>query len=116
MAVPDCLFCRIVEGSIPSEKVYEDNEIVVIKDINPVAPVHLLIIPKNHRASLNDVTDSDIDILGKIQLAAAQAARNAGIADQGFRLVNNCGKWGGQVIMHLHYHLLGGKQMGWPPE
>jgi histidine triad (HIT) family protein len=116
VALPDCLFCRIIEGSIPAEKVYEDDQLVVIRDINPAAPVHLLIIPKNHLASLNEVTSADVEILGKIQLTAAQIAREMGIAEQGFRLVNNCGDWGGQVIMHLHYHLLGGKQMGWPPE
>ncbi|MEA4923702.1 MAG: histidine triad nucleotide-binding protein [Syntrophomonadaceae bacterium] len=116
MAVPDCLFCKIVNKEIPAQIVYEDDKILAIKDINPSAPVHLLIIPKIHLASLNEVSDENVDILGRIQLLASRLARDSGISEQGYRLVNNCGEWGGQSIFHLHYHLLGGKQMGWPPE
>ena len=116
MALPDCLFCRIAEGSIPSQKIFEDDQFVVIKDINPAAPIHLLIIPKMHLDSLNEAGETDLELLGRIQLIAARMANELGLAEQGYRLVNNCGVWGGQTIMHLHYHLLGGKQMGWPPE
>ena len=116
MAVPDCLFCKIVNKEIPAEIIYEDDSILAIKDINPAAPVHLLIISKIHIASLNEVSNANVEILGRIQLLAARLADDSGISGQGYRLVNNCGKWGGQTIFHLHYHLLGGKQMGWPPE
>jgi len=116
VAVPDCLFCKIVSKEIPAEIVYEDEDMLAIKDINPAAPVHLLIIPKTHIASLNEVSNENAEILGHIQLLASSLAHASGISGQGYRLVNNCGKWGGQTIFHLHYHLLGGKQMGWPPE
>lgn len=89
---------------------------MAIKDINPAAPVHMLIIPRKHIASLNDVGREDIELLGQIQLLASHLANKAGTAGQGYRLVNNCGEWGGQAIFHLHYHLLGGREMGWPPE
>jgi histidine triad (HIT) family protein len=114
--VADCLFCKIISKEIKSEIVYEDDRLLVIKDINPVAPVHLLIIPKIHVASLNEVGIGDVETLGHIQLLASRLAEESGVAEQGYRLVNNCGKWGGQSVFHLHYHLLGGKQMGWPPE
>lgn len=116
MAVPDCLFCKIVNKEIPAEIIYEDDKILAIQDINPAAPIHLLIIPKIHIASLNEVTDENVEVLGRIQLLASRLAYDSGLSGQGYRLVNNCGKWGGQSIFHLHYHLLGGKQMGWPPE
>jgi histidine triad (HIT) family protein len=116
VAVPDCLFCKIANKEITSEMVYEDDKCIAIKDINPAAPIHLLIIPKLHIASLNEVKIENLDILGHIQLVASHLADDTGIAINGYRLVNNCGKWGGQSIFHLHYHLLGGKQMGWPPE
>lgn len=116
MAVPDCLFCKIVNKEIPAQIVYEDDKMLAIKDINPAAPVHLLIIPKIHIPSLNEAGNENVDILGHIQLLASSLARNFGISEQGYRLVNNCGEWGGQAVFHLHYHLLGGKQMGWPPE
>ncbi|NMC28052.1 MAG: histidine triad nucleotide-binding protein [Syntrophomonadaceae bacterium] len=116
VAVPDCLFCKIASKEIPAAIVYEDAKFVVIRDINPAAPVHLLIIPRIHLASLNETSDQDVDILGQIQLLAARMAKQENIAQNGYRLVNNCGPWGGQSIYHLHYHLIGGKQLGWPPE
>jgi histidine triad (HIT) family protein len=112
----DCLFCRIINGEIPSEIVYQDDYVLAIKDIQPAAPVHLLLMPKMHIESLHHVGAQHMEILGRLQLLAAQLAESLGIAEQGFRLVNNCGIWGGQAIFHLHYHLLGGKEMGWPPE
>jgi histidine triad (HIT) family protein len=111
----DCLFCKIVAKEIPVQAVYEDDKLLAIKDINPAAPVHILLIPKQHIASLNDVTGDQIALMGHIQLVAAQLARQLGIADEGYRLVNNCGKLGGQDIPHIHYHLLGGRMLGWPP-
>ncbi len=106
----------MVNHEISAEILYEDENLIAIKDINPAAPVHMLIIPRKHIASLNDVGREDIELLGQIQLLSSHLANKAGIAGQGYRLVNNCGEWGGQIIFHLHYHLLGGREMGWPPE
>lgn len=116
MAKADCLFCNIVNKEISSEIVFEDDQVLAIKDIAPAAPVHLLLIPKLHIDSLNHISEENIELMGRLQLLAAQLAGELGIAEQGYRLVNNCGKWGGQAIFHLHYHLLGGKELGWPPE
>ncbi len=116
MAKTDCLFCKIVQKEIPSEVVYEDDLCIAIKDIAPCCPVHILIIPRQHIASLNDVNQEHEALLGHIQYIASRIAQEAGVSERGYRLVNNCGEWGGQAIFHLHYHLLGGKQMGWPPE
>jgi histidine triad (HIT) family protein len=112
----DCLFCKIIDHQIPSDCVYEDDLCMVIKDIAPSSPVHLLILPKEHIISLNEVNEEHLMLLGHMQLVASRLAQKFGIADQGYRLVNNCGEWGGQAVLHLHYHLLGGKEMGWPPE
>ena len=116
MSAADCLFCKIAYKEIKADIVYEDDNLIAIKDINPAAPVHLLIIPRAHIPSLNEASIENVEILGLVQLLAARLAQDSGIAEQGYRLVNNCGEWGGQTILHLHYHLLGGKQMGWPPE
>lgn len=116
MAVADCLFCKIVNKEIPAAVVYEDESFMVIRDINPAAPVHLLIIPKEHIASLKEAAPKDAEMLGRLQLLAVRMADISGIAGNGYRLVNNTGEWGGQSVYHLHYHLLGGKQLGWPPE
>ena len=116
MIVADCLFCKIISKEIKSDIIYEDDRLLAIKDINPAAPVHLLIIPKIHVASLNEVDIRNVEMLGHIQLLASRLAEESGVSEQGYRLVNNCGEWGGQSVFHLHYHLLGGKQMGWPPE
>ncbi len=116
MAKPDCLFCKIVQRDIPADIVYEDDQILAIKDIAPAAPVHLLLIPKIHIDSLNEISAEHLELMGRLQLIAAQLATEQGVAQQGYRLVNNCGSWGGQAIFHLHYHLLGGKVLGWPPE
>lgn len=111
----DCLFCKIAAKDIPSQVVYEDELVIAIKDINPSAPVHILLIPQNHIASLNDISAADELLLGHTQLAAMQIAREQNIAADGYRLVLNCGPLGGQEVMHLHYHLLGGREMLWPP-
>ncbi len=115
MNIPECLFCKIIAREIPAKIVYEDEKIIAIEDINPAAPLHILLIPKQHIASLNEVTDADIGILGHIQVIASRLAENMQVSENGYRLVNNCGVWGGQTIFHLHYHLLGGREMGWPP-
>jgi len=115
MSKTDCIFCKIAAGEIPSKIIYEDDLIIAIEDINPGAPVHILIIPRQHIASLNEVNETHRDILSHIQIKAASIAKNLEIDKNGYRLVNNCGEWGGQTVMHLHYHLLGGKQMLWPP-
>lgn len=108
----DCIFCKIVDKEIPSTIVYEDEDILAFKDINPVAPVHILIIPKKHIPTITDMTREDVELIGKIHLVAGEIARDAGIFDRGFRLVNNCRSDGGQVVYHLHFHLLGGENLG----
>jgi histidine triad (HIT) family protein len=110
----DCLFCKIVDGEIPAKKVHEDDDVVAFEDINPQAPVHLLIIPRRHIASLNDAAPADAELLGRVVLAARRLAEARGVAT-GYRLVNNCGESAGQSVFHLHFHLLGGRAMRWPP-
>ena len=109
----NCLFCKIVRGEIPAVKLYEDDEVVAFRDIAPQAPVHLLVIPKTHVASLDHATDAAM--LGEVALLAARVAREAGIADAGYRTVLNTGADGGQTVHHLHMHVLGGAPLGWPP-
>ena len=111
----DCIFCKIAAKEIPASVLYEDNGIIAIADINPVAPVHILIIPKEHISSLLEINENHQVLLGKMQLMAAKLANEAGISDSGCRLVCNCGEDGGQTVSHLHYHLLGGRKMQWPP-
>lgn len=108
----DCIFCKIVEGSIPSKKVYEDDTVVAFHDITPQAPVHILVIPKKHIATMNDAEGEDFALIGDIHRAAQHIARELGIAESGYRLINNCGKHSGQEVFHIHYHLLGGEQLG----
>jgi histidine triad (HIT) family protein len=108
---PDCLFCRIVRGEIPSTKVYEDATILAFRDIEPAAPVHVLIVPKRHVDSLATLTDNDSELAGSLMLAAAEIARHEGIAESGYRVIVNAGKEGGQSVDHLHLHLLGGRQL-----
>lgn len=111
----NCIFCKIINKEIPAEIVYENDDVIAFKDIQPQAPVHVLIIPKKHISSILEVDESNVDIFGKLQLAASTIARKLGVAQDGFRLVNNCGEFGGQTVDHIHYHLLGGKPLGWPP-
>lgn len=110
----DCLFCKIVAGSIPVERQYEDGELLAFADINPQAPAHLLVIPKKHIPSLAHAEGEDAPLLGKLMAAAAELARSKGL-DNGYRIVVNTGDDGGQTVHHLHLHLLGGRQMHWPP-
>jgi histidine triad (HIT) family protein len=108
-----CIFCRIARGEIPAQIVVNNKDIAAFKDLNPQAPVHILIIPKKHVASLDDANDSDL--LGRMMALAAAIARQEGIAKSGYRTVVNTGKDGGQSVAHLHIHLLGGRAMTWPP-
>jgi histidine triad (HIT) family protein len=108
-----CLFCGIAEGKIPADVVYSDERVVAFRDVNPQAPVHLLVVPRAHSSSLD--TTSDTDLLGYVVATAARIARDLGIAEDGYRVVLNCNANGGQTVMHLHAHLLGGRVMAWPP-
>lgn len=108
----DCLFCKIAAGEIPSAKVYEDEEILAFRDIAPKAPVHILLIPKKHLASLAEAGPDDVALLGKMQLLARQLAEKEGVAESGFRVLTNSGPNSGQEVAHLHYHLLGGEPLG----
>lgn len=107
----DCLFCKIVNGEIPSTKVYEDETVYAFKDINPVAPVHVLIIPKQHLSSINDVNEENSAVIAHIYEVAAKLAKEFGISENGYRMVSNCGADAGQTVFHLHFHLLGGKKL-----
>lgn len=109
----NCIFCKIISGEIPAKKVFEDDKVVAFNDLNPQAPVHILIIPKKHIASLNEITKEDVELLGHIQEVASLLAKQNNLND-GYRLVNNCGVDGGQTVLHLHYHLMGGRTFAWP--
>lgn len=111
----DCLFCSIAEGKIKAQIVYQDDSVVAFRDISPKAPLHILLIPRKHLAGVLDIEPADSAIIGHIFEVAAQLARDHGIADSGFRVVVNSGPDAGQSVFHLHYHLLGGRQMSWPP-
>ena len=104
----DCIFCKIIAGEIPSQKVYEDETVYAFKDINPMGPVHVLIVPKQHIASVNEVTAENSAVIAHIYEVASQLAKELGVAEDGYRIVTNCGKNAGQTVFHLHFHLLGG--------
>lgn len=111
----DCLFCKMVRREITPDVVYENDDVLAFRDINPQAPTHVLVIPKTHITSLNDIGDADAALIGKLYLAARQIASEAGVADAGYRTLINCGDDGGQSVFHIHLHLLAGRQMTWPP-
>ncbi len=111
----DCLFCRIVAGEIPATIVHEDDLVIAIRDIAPRAPTHILVLPREHIASAAELTDDNAPLVGRLFAAAAEIARAEGIADAGYRLVTNVGRWGGQTVDHLHVHLMGGRPFEWPP-
>ena len=108
----DCVFCKIIKGEIPSEKVYEDEQIVAFKDIAPAAPIHVLVIPKKHIATLLDIKEEDTALMGDMMQAVKKVAKKLGIEEIGFRLIVNCGKDSGQEVMHIHFHILAGMKMG----
>ncbi len=111
----DCIFCRIIAGDIPSKKAHEDEVVVAFHDINPQAPTHIVIIPRKHVSSLDALVPEEDGAIGHLVRVAAQIARNEGIAGSGYRLVANCGSAAGQSVDHVHFHLLGGRAMRWPP-
>jgi len=111
----DCIFCQIVHGQSSTEKLYEDDQLIVFRDLHPQAPVHQLIVPKKHIATLNDLTETDSLLIGALFQTARQLAQKTGVAQTGYRTVFNCNADGGQAIFHLHLHLLGGRKLAWPP-
>lgn len=115
MNTTTCLFCRIAVGEVPSTLVHDDDLVIAIRDIAPRAPTHILLIPRRHISSAADLVESDGLLLGRLFSVAADLARSDGIADAGYRLVSNVGRWGGQSVDHLHVHLMGGRSFEWPP-
>jgi histidine triad (HIT) family protein len=115
MSDNNCLFCRIIAGEIPATKVYEDDQSFAFRDINPQAPMHVLLIPKKHIASLNEVTQEERTVLGHLMWVAPQIAKQEGLSESGFRIVTNTGTDAGQTVWHIHLHVLGGRPMAWPP-
>ena len=115
VTVPQCLFCRIAAGEVPAELLHDDDLVVAFRDISPKAPTHILVIPRRHIVSAADLTEEDAPLLGRLFAVAANLAREAGVADSGCRLVTNAGRGAGQSVDHLHFHLLGGRTMSWPP-
>jgi histidine triad (HIT) family protein len=111
----DCHFCRIAAGELNADILYDDGEVLAFRDINPVAPHHILIIPRRHIATVNDMGTEDAPLIGRLHLAARQLAEEQGFAEQGYRLTLNCGRDGGQTVFHVHLHLMGGRHFHWPP-
>ena len=111
----DCLFCRIAAGEIAAELVFKNDAVVAFRDIYPQAPTHILIIPRRHIATINDIGENDRELLGEMYLVAAQLARQEGFAEDGYRVTMNCNEDAGQTVFHIHLHLLGGRRFGWPP-
>lgn len=111
----DCIFCKIAAGAIPADKLYDDGEVLAFRDINPEAPTHVLLIPRRHIATLNDLAPADAGLMGQLYLAAKQVAVDLGVAERGYRTVINCNRDAGQIVFHIHMHLLAGRELGWPP-
>ena len=113
--MPDCLFCKIAAREIPGDIVYEDDECLAFRDVNPQAPTHILVVPRRHIATTNALAPEDAELVGRLTLRAAKIAAEEGLADRGYRLVWNCNAEAGQSVFHIHLHLLGGRQLQWPP-
>ena len=111
----DCLFCKILDGDIPCDKVYENDHVIAFRDVNPQAPTHVLVIPRKHISTVNDLTSDDKNIIGEMTLAAQEVAKLEVIEDDGYRLVMNCNEGAGQTVFHIHMHVLGGRSLNWPP-
>ncbi|QQS54273.1 MAG: histidine triad nucleotide-binding protein [Candidatus Competibacteraceae bacterium] len=111
----DCIFCKIAAGEIPADIVYDDGEVLAFRDINPEAPIHLLLIPRRHIATLNALSEADAALVGRLYLAGKQIAAELGVAESGYRTVINCNRDAGQLVFHVHMHLLAGRELGWPP-
>ena len=110
-----CIFCKIVAGEIPSEILYQDDDVLCFRDVAPQAPTHMLVIPKKHIGSIAELDNSDMNLAGKILVTATQMAKEQGISESGYRVAMNCGDEGGQTVGHIHMHVMGGRQLGWPP-
>lgn len=110
----NCLFCKIIKGDIPSKKVYEDEYVYAFWDIEPTAPVHILVIPKEHISTLNDINEKNSSVLSKIYEAISKIAKQEGIDEDGYRVVSNCNEMAGQTVFHIHFHLIGGRKLAWP--
>ena len=115
MSEQDCLFCSILNGDMPADIVYESDAAIAFRDINPQAPTHVVVIPRKHVATINDLNEEDREIVGSLYLAAKDIARAEGISDEGYRTVMNCNEAAGQSVFHIHLHVLGGRALGWPP-
>jgi histidine triad (HIT) family protein len=112
----DCIFCKIVAGEIPCKKVYEDEQVLAFYDVNPAAPVHVLVIPKKHIRDITQVSAEDMAIVSAVILTAQKIVKEMNLSEDGFRVVINTGKMGGQTVPHLHFHILGGRMLAWPPD
>lgn len=115
MANEDCLFCKILSREIPADVIYESDTAIAFRDINPKAPTHVLIIPRKHIATINDIAEADEPLVGSLYSAARQIAAQEGFSEEGYRAVMNCNEAAGQTVFHIHLHLLGGRALGWPP-
>lgn len=111
----NCIFCKIINGDIPSNKIYEDDKVYAFNDINPEAPIHFLVIPKEHIESANAINENNADIVAHIFKVINKLVIELGVAEKGYRIVNNCGEDGGQTVKHLHFHVLAGRSLQWPP-
>jgi len=111
----DCIFCKIIAGDIPADIIYQNDDVLAFRDLNPQAPTHVLVIPKKHISTINDLQTEDAELVGKMYLAAKQIARDEGIDESGYRTVMNCNEGAGQTVFHIHLHILGGRRMTWPP-
>jgi len=111
----DCIFCKIVEKQIPCDLVYEDDKVIAFNDISPQAPIHVIIIPKQHIEDLNSINQESSELIGHIFMVAKEIAKKLDVAESGYRIVSNCGEHGGQTVQHVHFHLLGGRMLQWPP-
>ncbi|GAA0763631.1 MULTISPECIES: histidine triad nucleotide-binding protein [Clostridium] len=111
----DCIFCKIANGEIPSKKIYEDEKVIAFHDISPEAPIHFLVIPKDHIQSVNEISEENANIISHIFLVINKLVRELNIEKTGYRVVNNCGKDGGQSVNHIHFHVLGQRELKWPP-
>ncbi len=115
MSNPDCIFCKILAGDIDADIVYETDQVIGFRDLNPQAPTHVLFIPRRHISTINDITESDAEVIGQLFVGAKEIAAQKGIAEPGYRAVMNCNAGAGQTVFHVHLHLLGGRQFTWPP-
>lgn len=115
MSEQDCLFCKILNGDIPADIVYESDSAIAFRDVSPQAPTHVLVIPRKHIATINDLGEDDQEIVGSLYIAAKDIARAEGLSDEGYRAVMNCNEGAGQSVFHIHLHVLGGRALSWPP-